>query len=114
MASNHLRALDHGRWQACELCHLDAVAAVGGARHHLVQEHDLALPFLDPHRGVEQARQRRRERGQLVEMGGEQCAAAIRLVQMLDRRPGDREPVEGGGAAADLVEDDERALARPD
>jgi hypothetical protein len=28
---------------------------------------------------------------------------------MLDRGPGDREPVEGRGAAADLVEDDERA-----
>ena len=30
---------------------------------------------------------------------------------MLDRRPGDGEAVEGGGAAADLVEDDERARA---
>ena len=35
----------------------------------------------------------------------------LALVQMLDRGPGDREPVEGGGAAADLVEDDKRALA---
>ena len=32
-----------------ELRHMDAVGAVGGARHHLVQEDDLALPFLDPH-----------------------------------------------------------------
>ena len=52
------------------------------------------------------------ERGQLVIMRGEQRAAAVDLVQMLERRPGDREPVEGRGAAADLVEDDEGARAR--
>ena len=51
------------------------------------------------------------ERGQLVIVRGEQAAAAIDLVQMLDRRPGDRETVEGRGAAADLVEDDQRARA---
>jgi hypothetical protein len=50
------------------------------------------------------------ERGQLVEVGGEQRAAAVDLVQVLDRRPGDRQAVEGRGAAADLVEDDQRAL----
>ena len=33
------------------------------------------------------------------------------LVQMLDRRPGDRQAVEGRGAAPDLVEDDQRAFA---
>ena len=52
------------------------------------------------------------KRRELVEMRREQGAAAVFLVQMLDRRPGDREPVEGRGAAADLVEDDERAGAR--
>ena len=46
-------------------------------------------------------------------MGGEQGAAAIDVVQMLDRRPGDRQAVECRGAAADLVEDDEGALASP-
>src|SRR5215204_1298042 len=45
-------------------------------------------------------------------MRREQGTAAVFLVQVLDRRPGDREPVEGRGAAADLVEDDERARAR--
>ncbi len=49
-----------------------------------------------------------RQRGQLVEMGGEQRAATIDVVQMLDRRPGDRQPVEGGGAAPDLIQDDQR------
>ena len=44
-------------------------------------------------------------------MRGEQRAAAIALVQMLDRRPGDGQSVEGGGAAADLVENDQRPHA---
>ena len=76
-----------------------------------MQEHDVALPFLDPNRGIEQTRQLGRERGQLVEMG-EQCAAAVRFVQMLDRRPRDGEAVESGGAASDFIQDDERAVAR--
>ena len=91
---------------------MDAVGAVGGARRHLVQEHDIALPFLDPHGMGRERRQPRGQRRQLVIMRGEQRAAAVDLVQMLDRRPGDREPVEGRGAAADLVEDDQRARAR--
>ena len=44
-------------------------------------------------------------------MRREQAAAAIDLVQVLDRRPGDRKPVEGRGAPPDLVEDDERTRA---
>ena len=46
-----------------------------------------------------------------MEMGGEQRAAFVDVMQMLDRGPGDRQPVEGGGAAADLVQDDQRARA---
>ncbi len=40
-------------------------------------------------------------------MGREQRPAADLVVHRLDHRPGDREPVIGRGAAADLVEDDE-------
>ena len=112
LGEDEFRALDDGRRQPGELRHLDPVAAIGCPRHQLVQEHDLALPFLYPHRGIEQARQACRERGELVEVGGEQCAAAIALVQMLDRGPGDGKPVECCCAAADLIEDDERSLAR--
>ena len=53
----------------------------------------------------------RGERGQLVVVRREQRAAAVDLVQMLERRPGDRQAVEGRGAAADLVED--HKAARP-
>src|SRR3546814_17418277 len=45
-------------------------------------------------------------------MRREERAAAVRLVQMLDRRPGDGETIEGRGAAPDLVENNERALRR--
>ena len=44
-------------------------------------------------------------------MRGEERPAAILRMEMLDHRPGDGEAVEGRGAAADLVEDDERARA---
>ena len=51
-----LRALDH-RWrQPGELRHLDAVGAVGGARRHLVQKHDVAFPLLHLHRSVGEPR----------------------------------------------------------
>ena len=45
-------------------------------------------------------------------MRREERAAAIDLVQVLDRGPGDGEPVERRGAAADLVEDHEGARRR--
>ena len=45
-------------------------------------------------------------------MGREQAAAAVRFVHRLDHRPGQRQAVIRRGAATDLVEDDEAALAR--
>ena len=87
------------RRQSGELGDMDAVGAVGGAGRDLVQKHDVALPFLDPHRVAGERRQLCGERGQLVVMRREQRAAAVDLVQMLERRPGDRQPVIGRGAA---------------
>ncbi len=106
-----LRPLDHGSRKAGKLGDLDAVGAVGRARHHFVQEYHVAVPFLDPYGGVEQPFEPGGKRGEFVKMGREQGAGAIDLVQVLDRRPGDREPVEGCGPASDLVEDDKGALA---
>ena len=42
-------------------------------------------------------------------MGGEQGPAADRVVDVLGDRPGQRDAVEGAGAAADLVEDHQAA-----
>ena len=64
-------------------------------RHDLVQEDDVALPFAHLDRRIGEVGEPAGERGQLVIMRGEQGAAAIDLVQMLDRRPGDRQAVEG-------------------
>ncbi len=50
------------------------------------------------------------ERGQLVIVRREQGTAAVCVVQVLDRRPGDGQAVERRGAAADLVEDDNRSV----
>src|SRR5437763_1593319 len=41
----------------------------------------------------------------------EQRAATVALMQMLDRGPGDRQAVEGRGAAADLVQNHQRTFA---
>jgi hypothetical protein len=93
--------------QPGEPCHMDAVGAIGGARTYLVQKDDIPLPFLDPHRVAGERRQLDGKRRQFVVMRREQGAAAIDLVQMFETGPGDRQPVEGRRAAADLVEDDE-------
>ena len=65
-----------------------------------------------PHRQVEQPRHRLGELRQLVEMRGEQGAAAVDVVEPLDAGLRDRQAVVGRRAAADLVEDDEAALGR--
>ena len=78
-----------------------------------MQEHHIALPFAHLHRGIGDAGKLLGERGQLMIMRGEQRAAAVDLMQMLDRRPGDGEAVEGRGAAADLVENDEANARSP-
>ena len=106
------RAADDLGGKSGELGDLDAVGAVGGPGLHLVQEHDLVVPLAHVHGDVGDAVQAPGERGQLVVVGGKQHARPRDIVQELDRRPGDRQAVEGRGAAADLVEDDERALAR--
>ena len=66
----------------------------------------------DAHRHIGQTVELLAERRQLVVVGREQRPAAIGRVQMLDRGPGDRQPVESGRAAADLVEDHQAALRR--
>ena len=90
---------------------MDAVGAVGGAGGDFVQEHHVAAPLLDPQSVAGQSRQLGCQRGELVEVGGEQRPAAVDLVQMLDHGPGEREAVIGGGAASDLVQDHEAARA---
>ena len=89
---------------------LDAVALAGRAGDDAAQEDDVALPLAHRDRAVVDARLAARQVGQLVVVGGEQHQRPRRgIVQVLGHRPGDRDAVEGAGAAADLVEHDQAA-----
>ena len=94
----------HAVGQSGELGHVNAVGAVGAARLEPVQEHDRVAGL--PHRHVEVpgVLQPLGQLHQLVVVGGEHRLAADPVVQVLGDRPGDRHPVVGRGAAADLVE----------
>ena len=106
-----LRARDRLARQAGEPRDVDAVAAVGASGHDAVEEHDLVVPFAHRDMQVGHRRQRVGELGELVVVRREQRARAARGEGLGDR-PREREPVERAGAAADLVEDHEAALAR--
>ena len=93
-----------------QLGHVDAVRAIGAARLEPVEEHDACRPV------SRTATFRLRACGQLlgqlhqlVVVGGEHRLAADPVVQVLAHRPGDRDAVVGGGAAADLVEQHQAA-----
>ena len=90
---------------------VDAVALVGASGDDLVQEDDVAFLFADGDVGVFEAGLGVLEVGEFVVVGGEEGAAADAVVQVLGDGPGEGDAVEGAGAAADLVEDDE-ALRR--
>ena len=85
---------------------MNAVGAVGRAGGDLVEENDIFAVLGHAHGGVGQARQSGCEARQLMIMGGEQGAGAVDLMQMLKRRPGDGQAIIGGGAAADLIQND--------
>ena len=99
---------DDARRQARQARHLDPVGALGGARADLVQEDHLALPFAHRDGGGVKPVELLGQGRQFVVVGGEQAPAAVDVVQVLERRPGDREAVPGRGAPADLVEDHQR------
>ena len=103
-------AFDDGLRQAGEARDFDAVALVGGAGFDGVQEDDAAGVLAHGDADVVHACEALGEQRELVVMRGEERACADAVVQMLDDGPGEREAVVGGGAAAHLIEQDERAL----
>ena len=111
MFRQHLaRALDYRHGQAREFRDLNAVAAVGGPGLHLAQEGDASAGLL--HRDVKilDPRKLLGQLGQFEIMSGEQRLGAHLVMQIFHRRPGDREPIVSGGAAANLIKDHETAL----
>ena len=91
---------------------MDAVALVGGAGDDFAEEDDFVVPFADRDIAVGHSGAGAGEVGEFVVMGGEEGAAGCDVVEVLGHAPGDGEPVEGRGAAADFVEDDETAVGR--
>ena len=105
-------AVEHRGRHAGQPGDVDAVALVGAAGDDPVQEDDLALALADRDVGVAQPGLGLLELDELVVVRGEEGAAADRVVQVLGDRPGERDAVEGAGAAADLVEDHQAARRR--
>ena len=92
--------------------HLHPVTAIRRPLPHLVQEDHLALPFLDRHRGIRNPGQLARQSRHLVIMGGKQRPTPVHVVQMLQRRPGNRQPVIGRRPPPDLIQDHQRPVIR--
>ncbi len=90
---------------------LDAIAAAGTAGGHPMQKQQGVAGFLHQHLGVGHVGQQLGQLVQFVVVGGEDAAGAPLLGQVFGHRPGDREAIEGGGAAADLIEQHQGALA---
>ena len=107
-----MRARNDAFGQAGELRDMDAIGAIRRALHDFMQKHDVARMVGDFHGEIYEARKALRELREFVKMRGEKGARPIDLVEMLDRRPGDGEPVEGRRAASDLIEDNQRARRR--
>ena len=89
---------------------MDAVASVGPALLNLVQEDDFVSPF--PHRHVQIPGPSKtvRQVGELMVMGGEQAPGTQSVVDMLTDRPGNGHAVEGGGAAADFIKENQGSV----
>ena len=73
-----------------------------------MQEHDVAARVGGAHMHVDSAVVRGRERGQLEVVRGKQGVGLCLVVQLRGNRRGQRQAVEGAGAAPDLVHQHQR------
>ena len=99
------RAHDHRGRKPRQPRDLDAVAAIRPAWTDLVEEDDLVVPLAHRDVKVPHAGPLVGQPGQLVEVGGaEHLWARGAIVESLDHRPRDGQPIEGGRTSSDLVE----------
>ena len=110
VAQNLLGARDDLRRQPGQPRDLDAVTLVRAALDDLAQEDDLVVPLAHGDVVILDAGPGHLEFGEFVVMGGEERPRADAVVQVFRDAPRDGQAVEGRGAAADLVQDDEAAL----
>ena len=97
----------HAAGQTGQLCHLDAVAVIGGAAHDAPQKSDILAALFHGNIIVFHAVQRLLQLGQFVVMGGKQRFAAQAVFlgrNMLHHSAGNAHAVKCRGSAADLVQ----------
>src|SRR5687767_1835348 len=111
VAEDDFGAFEDGFGDAREARDLDSIAFVGTAFDDLAQEDDLVVPLADSDVEVPDAGKPAGEFGEFVVMGGEKSFGPALVVEVFHDGPGEAETVEGAGAAANFVEDDE-ALRR--
>ncbi|MNO85325.1 hypothetical protein D3C76_766960 [compost metagenome] len=101
--------LDDGRRHAGQLRHGQAVALAGRAWQHVVQEHDAFVVLGGVQVHVGHQRLAFRQHGELEVVRGEQ-RVGTQLGQALGGGPGQRQAVEGAGAAAHFVHQHQAAV----
>ena len=106
MGKNFFRAIEDFFRQTGKTGHLYAVTLVGAAGNDFAEKNDLLVPFAHGDIQIANAFAVLGEFDQFVLMGGKQTARLDLVVQKFGHAPRDREAVESGCAAADLVKND--------
>ena len=109
---NSVSARHNARRQTRKLRNMHAIGTIRCALNHLMQKHNVAGVIGDFHGEIDETRQSLRQLRQFMKMRGENRPRPIGFMQMLNRRPGDRETIEGRRAATDFIENDERTRRR--
>ena len=104
MGKNFFRAVEDFFRQAGEARDLYAVTFVGATRDDFAQKNDLLIPFAYGDIQITNPFAILGEFDQLMIMRGKKTARFDVVVEKFGHAPRDREPVESGRAAADLVE----------
>jgi hypothetical protein len=105
-----LGSISYPRREAGQPGHMDAVGPVGRARSNAIQEDHSPVLLHRRDMDVGDAWQFGLQCCQLEEVGRKKRASSDPIVQVFQYSPGDGEPVLGGGAPSDFVEDHEAAL----
>jgi len=84
---------------------MDAKTVLAASRNQFPQEDDLVVYLPNGHIEVFDPGEGAAHFIQLVVMGGEEAPAFVVFVEVLHRRPGDGQAVEGGRAPADFIEE---------
>ena len=91
---------------------MDSIAFVRAAGDNAPQKHHIVAPFLDGHGIVPNPGTPLRQTGQFVIMGGKNRFGAYFFLDILDHGAGNAHPVEGAGAPANFVKDNQATGCR--